>query len=231
MEEVGGGFDLTSPPPLKYSDEIFPSSVAGEWHVRRAVTSVEVDRGQAELAWRVLGGGGGFGSSADADAFAGKRSETYRTKFVVATNGPGCAYEFDGKTLTGIVCDRGYETSSRLNQRREEPLVASWEISNPNRVAYGPVVLDVVQRSTAEINEMGFGSNELFRATTPLGGLTPGKVVRAVRVRRKFRRSFDPEGNRVIEGLEIVNTYRVLDGIAGVEMTTSTTKSVLRLTQ
>ena len=36
---------------------------------------------------------------------------------------------------------------------------------------------------------------------------------------------------QVVEGLEIVKTYRVLDGVAGIEFPTSTTKSTLRLTR
>ena len=36
---------------------------------------------------------------------------------------------------------------------------------------------------------------------------------------------------RVVEGLEIVTTYRVLDGIAGTEYPTSTTKATIRLTR
>lgn len=34
-----------------------------------------------------------------------------------------------------------------------------------------------------------------------------------------------------MEGLEIVKTYRVLDGIAGAEMPTSTTKTQIRLSE
>ena len=52
---------------------------------------------------------------------------------------------------------------------------------------------------------------------------------KAARVQRRYRRSFDSSGNRVVEGLEIVKTFRVLDGVAGLEMPTSTTKSQLRL--
>ena len=36
---------------------------------------------------------------------------------------------------------------------------------------------------------------------------------------------------RVVEGIELVKTYRVLDDVAGVEFPTSTTKSSLRLTR
>ena len=56
-----------------------------------------------------------------------------------------------------------------------------------------------------------------------------GNILRAARVQRRFRRGFDQDGKRILEGIEIVKTYRVLDGIAGVEMPTSTVKSRLVL--
>ena len=57
-------------------------------------------------------------------------------------------------------------------------------------------------------------------------------MVRAARVQRRFRRSFSDDGaTRVVEGIELVKTYRVLDDVAGVEFPTSTTKSSLRLTR
>ena len=55
---------------------------------------------------------------------------------------------------------------------------------------------------------------------------------RAVRVKRRYRRALDEKsGGRIVEGLEIMKTYRVLDGIAGVEMPTSTTESQIKLTR
>ena len=144
----------------------------------------------------------------------------------------GYSYEFEGRTLTATVADRGYEMESRLGQEATNRKVeVEWRAEEPDRLGYGPVALAVVQRTVEPIG-VGFGSSELYRATTPLGGLAPGAGLdRAVRVRRRFRRAFEADGTRVLEGLEIVTTYRVLDGIAGVEMPTSTTKSVLRLTQ
>ena len=55
------------------------------------------------------------------------------------------------------------------------------------------------------------------------------QVSRAVRVRRRFRRAFDDVGRRVVEGLEIVTTFRVLDGLAEASLPQSTAKSTLRL--
>ena len=65
-------------------------------------------------------------------------------------------------------------------------------------------------------------------------GLHEGKeTIAAVKVGfRVF--AFEPlpaHVKMVVEGLEIVKTFRVLDGVAGVEMPTSTAKSKLRLTR
>lgn len=235
VEEMGGAFDLRSPSPaLRFPDALYPASAEGTWEVRRAVTAVEGDRGQAEIAWRCLGGGGGYGSTSGAEAFAGRASEAYSTRLIRPPSGDrrGYSYEFEGRTLTATVADRGYEMESRLGQvATNRKVEVEWRAEEPDRLGYGPVALAVVQRTVEPIG-VGFGSSELYRATTPLGGLAPGAGLdRAVRVRRRFRRAFEADGTRVLEGLEIVTTYRVLDGIAGVEMPTSTTKSVLRLTQ
>ena len=58
VEEVGGGFDLLSPPSsaIKSSDIFYPASMAGtSWKVQRAITSVEGDANQAAVAWKSLG--------------------------------------------------------------------------------------------------------------------------------------------------------------------------------
>ena len=94
--------------------------------------------------------------------------------------------------------------------------------------------LQVVQRAVEAPSDQGWGSNELVRITTSTGGLLgqPGfEILYAVRVQRRWRRAEAATGERVVEGLEIVKTYRVLDGVAGVEFPTSTTKSTLRLTR
>ena len=44
------------------------------------------------------------------------------------------------------------------------------------------------------------------------------------------RRNFEGD-QRVVEGLEVVKTFRVLDGVAGTEYPTSTIRSQLRLTR
>ena len=87
----------------------------------------------------------------------------------------------------------------------------------------------VIEESTIE---KWWGSNELVRITTSSSVLGSSfDILYAARVRRRWRRATAADGTRVVEGLEIVNTYRVLDGLAGVEFPTSTTKSTLRLTR
>jgi len=119
----------------------------------------------------------------------------------------------------GVVKDRGFEISAR----RKIPDVL-WSASNPDVLEYDKIRIAVVRRSVEPPSDQGFGFNELYR-------IDDGLVTRAVQVKRRYRRAFDANGNRVVEGLEIMKTFRVLDGIAGTEMPTSTTKSQLRLTR
>jgi len=95
--------------------------------------------------------------------------------------------------------------------------------------------LKVVQRKVEPQNNEGslVGSNELIRVTTKTNALFGSSfdIIYATRVQRRWRRSTTEEGDRVVEGLEIVKTYRVLDGIAGIEFPTSTVKSTIRLTR
>jgi len=100
-----------------------------------------------------------------------------------------------------------------------------WSPTAPNILTYYtstakglPVELAVVQRKVEALPE-GFGFNELVRITEQ------NQLERCARVQRRYRMRDDA----VIEGLEIVKTYRVLDGIAGTEFPTSTTKSQLQM--
>ena len=117
-----------------------------------------------------------------------------------------------------------------------------WEAAAPDTLAYdredggrgSAAELRVVQRAVEAPSDQGWGSNELVRITTSTGGLlgqSGFEILYAVRVQRRWRRAEAATGERVVEGLEIVKTYRVLDGVAGVEFPTSTTKSTLRLTR
>lgn len=136
--------------------------------------------------------------------------ETYATKFVPSA--------LLGE-VNGVVVDRGYETSSRTHN----PSVL-WQVTRPNDLQYGRIRVSVVQRKVEPPSDKGFGFDELYR-------VDDGFVTRAVQIKRRYRRNFDPDGNRVVEGLEIMKTFRVLDGVAGTEMPTSTTKSELILTR
>lgn len=228
---IGGGIDvLTSTPPVA-ADVIFPSSMLGRWQCQRIIASVEGDAGQAEVAWLAMGG-------RSEDVFAKKQLETFTTRFIEAPPGIPNAYTFEGKTLGGVVLDRGFE----IQERARSPAPPAWDASRPNILKYerrvgdkgtsGMTELTVIQRSIELPSEKGFGSNEFIRITTPASLLgASASLDRAVRVQRRFRRGFDKDGGRIVEGLEIVKTYRVLDGIAGAEMPTSTTKTQIRLSE
>jgi hypothetical protein len=231
---IGGGVDVTSPARSALTEDvIFPASVTGLWQVERKVVNVQGDAGQAENVWRLLGGKRG-----DDGAFRKQTSETYQTRFILPPEQIANKYFFEGEAMTGVVLDRGFDLAARSGGE------VSWDAKKPGMLTYGGnIALTVVQRSSEPPGAQGFGSsNELIRIDSG-GGI--GQVQRAARVQRRFRRNFeapssssssseagassDTGGSRVIEGIELVKTYRVLDGVAGVEFPTSTTKSVLRL--
>jgi hypothetical protein len=137
------------------------------------------------------------------------RPESYQTRFVKS------ALIGD----SGVVLDRSFDIQSRSGN-----LNVRWSADAPDTVQSDKINLLVVQRSVELPSDNGFGSNELFR-------IQEGPFERACQVKRRFRRAFDADGNRVVEGLEIMKTFRVLDGVAGTEMPTSTTKSQIRLTR
>jgi len=219
VEGVGSGFDIRTSTTTKGQDVIYPSSMAGLWKCRRVVTSVEGDSGQAELAWRNLGGKGSI-----------KNIESFDTRFLLPPEELNVRNSFrgvDGEMLKGVVLDRGFEMESRNECK------ALWNMEMSNVLSYvmdeSDVEIVVVQRKVELPSEKGFGFNELYRITSSAGGIFgDNKVQRAVRVQRRYRREFDGEGNRIVEGLEIMKTYRVMDGIAGTEMPTSTTKSQIK---
>ena len=218
VEGIGGGFDITSSKTEPGKDVIYPASMAGIWNVRRVVTSIEGDNGQAELAWRNLGGTGSI-----------KDIESFQTQFIVPPSSLGIEnqYVFDGETFQGCVLDRGFEIASRKKCK------STWSIDNPDVLLYdkdgSEVEIAAVQRKIELPSEKGFGYSELYRVTSSAGGIFgDSKVQRAVKVQRRYRRALDENGNRIVEGLEIQKTFRVLDGVAGIEMPTSTMKSSLK---
>ena len=216
IEGLGGGADVLTQKP-SVADVAYPPSLLGYWRVERQVVSVEGDAGQAQGAWLDLGGGADF-----------RASEVFYTRFVPSP-------KLDG----ALVADRGFEIDSRL-----AGATVGWQAAAPDALSYvrrvggsaqiqgEPTELAVVERSS-DLSDAGFGFNELVRVSSAAGGLFGGaQLVKAARVKRKFRRAYADDGtSRQIEGLEIMTTYRCLDGVCGVEMPTSTTKSTLRLTR
>ena len=117
-----------------------------------------------------------------------------------------------------MVLDRGFEFSSRAMTKD-----VIWTVEKPNSLELeNKLKLIVVKRAVEVPSDKGFGFDELIR-------VEDGITTRAIQVKRRYRRSFDEQGSRVIEGLEIMKTFRVLDGIAGTEFPTSTVKSQIRL--
>ena len=199
--DVGGGFDLLGKPRLAEKDVLYPISMEGPWIFNRVISQVEGDTFQAESAWKALGGG-------DLKANA---VEQYPTRFSKS--------EPLGNSL-GVVNDRGFEMEARTKKKS----TVSWDSSHPDILEYDKYRIAVVLRSVEPPTDQGFGFNELY-------SIDDGMVSRAVQVKRRYRRAFDSAGNRVVEGLEIMKTFRVLDGVAGTEMPTSTIKSQIRLTR
>lgn len=197
--EVGGGFDLLGDTRLKQKDVLYPTSMEGPWICKRVVTQVDGDSFQAESVHRLLGGTKGLQP---------KLSETYQTRFLSSPFFP---------IGDGVVNDRGFEIASRTKSAN-----VSWNVESPDSTKYDKVSIVVVQRKVENPSDMGFGFNELLR-------FEDGIVTRAAQIKRRYRRGFDENGNRIVEGLEIIKTYRVLDGVAGTEFPTSTTKSTIRL--
>jgi len=230
VEGIGGGLDLLSPNPLSYSEVFYPNSmINSKWKVQRVITSVEGDLGQAALAWQLLGG------SSDERAFTSKLTEVYESTFTSPpTSLDDAKYEYEGKILQAAILDRGSELSSRTGVAND---TIQWDVKS-NSISYARnkddnVNLTIVRRNTELPTDQGFGFDEICRIESSAGGIFSGtNVYRAARVRRRYRRGFDETtGQRILDAIEVVTTHRVLDGIAGIELPTSTTKSRLRYTQ
>lgn len=199
--DAGGGFDLLAKRQLSDKDVVFPISMEGLWNCERQVTSVEGDAFAAETVWRSLGGGKKRNFPRD--------KETFSTRYVSSSL-------VDNSYM---VLDRGYEIGSRASTDN-----VMWTVEQPDQLTFDKTELSIVRRSLEVPTDEGFGYQELLR-------ITDGPFVRAALVKRRYRRAFDEAGNRVVQGLEIVKTFRVLDGIAGTEFPTSTTKSQIRMTR
>jgi len=229
VEGIGGGLDLLSPKPLSSSEVFYPNSMIDtKWKVQRVITSVEGDLGQAALAWQLLGG-------SDERAFTSKLTEVYESTFIPPpTTLDDAKYEYEGKILQAAILDRGSELSSRTGVDKD---TIQWDVKR-NSLSYtrnqdDKVNLTVVKRKDELPTDQGFGFDEIYRVESSAGGIFSGtNVYRAARVKRRYRRGFDETTRkRILDAIEVVTTHRVLDGIAGIEMPTSTTKSRLRYTQ
>jgi len=115
------------------------------------------------------------------------------------------------------VVDRSYEIKSRTGSDQ-----VVWQ--QPNLLQYDKIQLSVLRRIVEVPNDQGFGYQEFV-------AIQDGIFQRAAFVKRRYRRAYDESGNRVVEGLEICKTFRVLDGVAGIEFPTSTTKSQITLSR
>lgn len=199
--EVGGGYDLLSERRgAAVGDAIYPQSMEGQWNCVRTVARVEGDKFQAGEAYRCLGG--------KPSLLQEGSTESFETQYISSP-----AIE-----ISGVVVDRGFEISSRTKTKDVQ-----WNVEKPNLLEVDKKVkLVVVKRSVEVPSDKGFGFDELLR-------VEDGATTRAVQIKRRYRRAFDEQGNRVVEGLEIMKTFRVLDGIAGTELPTSTVKSQIRL--
>lgn len=199
--DVGGGFDVLGKPRLAEKDVLYPISMEGPWICDRVVLQAEGDTFQAESAWNALGGRG----------LKPNTVERYGTRFVISNV---------LENTSGVVTDRGFEMAQRSGQNS----MVSWSVEKPDILEYDKFRIAVVMRSVEAPSDQGFGFSELYR-------IEDGLVTRAVQVKRRYRRAYDATGNRVVEGLEIMKTFRVLDGVAGTELPTSITKSQLTLTR
>eukprot|EP00977_Amphora_coffeiformis_P012787 scaffold3234_cov166-Amphora_coffeaeformis.AAC.2 len=136
--------------------------------------------------------------------------ESYLTRFVKSP--------YEGDLASYTVMDRGFDYASRSGT------TVDWSVREPNHLqSSNKIQLDVYSRLVELPNDQGWGSQELFK-------ITDGPFLRAALVKRRFRRNFEGD-QRVVEGLEVVKTFRVLDGVAGTEYPTSTIRSQIRLTR
>jgi len=230
---IGGGASVRTPLPSTVPDVVYPEFMqGGEWQCQRVVVSVEGNAEQATRVWQALGGGTTNLQPKN------NKVETYRTRYIAAT--PSNA-EQNVSSETTTVLDRGFELASRSPTSRN----VEWSPKDPNILVYeqvGPsssapiaVELAIIQRSvesSSSPNNDGFGFNELVRLTERQLSPAGIPIPRCARVQRRYRTTVtEPGSGRIVEGLEIVKTYRVLDGVAGIELPTSTTKSQIRMIQ
>jgi hypothetical protein len=118
---------------------------------------------------------------------------------------------------SGVVADRGFEMTTRSSSSNVQ-----WDVAEPNLLTHDNIKLRIVKRSVEDRSDQGFGFEELIRVDETL-------ITRAVQLKRRYRPTLDENGSEILEGLEIMKTFRVLDGVTGTELPTSTTKTTIRM--
>ena len=106
--------------PPKDVDVLYPPSLNGTWTCERRVTSVEGDAGQAEGAWRLLGGTGDLTAP-----------ESYSVRFIDLRRSSDGMIGLDGRKYFGDVFDRAYEIESRTGGA-----AVQWDPFAPNTLSY-----------------------------------------------------------------------------------------------
>eukprot|EP00588_Corethron_pennatum_P005598 CAMPEP_0194295106 /NCGR_PEP_ID=MMETSP0169-20130528/52615_1 /TAXON_ID=218684 /ORGANISM="Corethron pennatum, Strain L29A3" /LENGTH=323 /DNA_ID=CAMNT_0039044207 /DNA_START=59 /DNA_END=1030 /DNA_ORIENTATION=- len=219
------------PPPLDSDDVVYPEAFLGQWTCRRKIFGVKGDKVQAELAWRALGGGGGFGGDPEEDGTVWYETEIYETRFL----------PIFADSARGAVSDQRTELYSRLVRRGRDVAVV-WDAMSPNTISYeiekraiGRVDHTVLQRG------VDTGAGRTFFAVDELVLISSGRkninkstsgvsVVpfepQIVRVMKRYLFSDDA---RQLEAFEIVQSYRVRNGIFLIEKPTSTSRSRIQL--
>lgn len=207
--DVGDCVDLMAEPILrKNPDVVFPSSMEGLWTCKRSVTNFEGDSFMGTTVWKALGGTNKKSSQLQS------LNEEYESQFI-SSNLVDSSYK---------VLDRGFEMASRTGSKN-----VVWDVREPNRLLYyyddkNKIQIDVVRRAVEAPSDAGFGFQELYR-------ITDGPFIRAALVKRRYRRAFDEQNRRQVQGLEILKTFRVLDGMAGTELPTATIKTSILMTR
>jgi hypothetical protein len=237
----GGGTDISIDTQSKILSDpdniVFPASLQGRWSCVRTCVSVQGDAYQAQSAWKAMLGGGGGGINS---RFGPKTvPEQYEIQFIPAP--------FQPEKYT--VLDRSYELQSRSSSVGGglPEVVVQWSPQEPNNARVGTSTeLAVIQRNAIVPNlEQGGtivvgGGQELIRISSVSGG---DPIVRAVLVKQRFRiaaAASDADTTDAADAgansqqtsitlVELVQTFRVLDGIAGTEFPTSTTMYSLTL--
>ncbi len=120
VEGIGGGFDMLSDQPIANIDVLYPPSLNGSWVCERRVAGIEGDVGQAQGAWKLLGGTGDLQST-----------ERYLVRFIDLRRASDAMTGLDGQRYYGDVFDRGFEIESRTGGA-----TVRWDARAPNLLQY-----------------------------------------------------------------------------------------------